>query len=74
MVLFSMFIVSCSAFETYPNSREPVLRQAVQENWSIVMLTQHPEGFVLINGLSAKADVYTQMNAANISTSEEKHY
>lgn len=64
MVMATLLIASCSAFQPYHNAREPVAREAGQENWPIVMLVQYPEGFVLINAVGTNASVADQMNAA----------
>ena len=66
MALVALTLTACSAFQSYPNSREPV-EWAGKENWALVSLVQKPDGFVLINGVRDDANVHDQMNAGKNS-------
>ncbi|MFT7235544.1 MAG: hypothetical protein ACI9QV_001124 [Methylophagaceae bacterium] len=66
IAMVTLTLTACSAFQSYPNSREPVDFTG-KESWALVSLVQKPDGFVLINGVRDDANVQSQMDAGKNS-------
>lgn len=66
IALVTLTLTACSAYQSYPNSRQPVDRTG-KDNWALVSLIQKPDGFALINGVRDDANVQIQMDAGKNS-------